>query len=218
MSYDLDQQMDFCHVSEDEPFDGVAQLEEFPGKENVSFKQLPPPDVEVYYPIGGGQHGTIPNPIVFWGMYEDIDRIDYPYTDKNWALMSKRMLNTLLSVQDFPHRTFPVNIVDDQFIGFEGEDKIFRVTTNQNFVIVQLTTHLDVFDWENSEYTLLEGVPGRVERAKKVVLKEPSEGFPPLFQIAAYESRLFVSHAGKTALEAAHITGTKFIPLEKVYF
>jgi hypothetical protein len=171
--------------------DCVAWLDKFPGCENVSFKLLPPPPAEVYYPIDGGQHGGLPQPLVFYGFNDKLEQIDYPYLDRDWSMMSKRMLNTLLAVRDFPHRAFPVVIKDP---------------------------HLDVFDWENSEYTVLEGVPGRVDYAKKVVLKEPKEGFPPLFRLAAYESRLFVSHAGKTAIAAAGITGATFIPLEKVIF
>jgi hypothetical protein len=203
-------------ADEEDVIDFAVWLDEFPGCENVSFKLLPPPGIEVYYPIGGGQYGTIPKPLVFYGYHRVINQIDYPYNDRQWAMMSKGMLHTLLSVRDFPHRAFPVEIIDVESASTIGGE--ISEIVNHDFVIVQLTTHLDVFDWEQSEYTLVKGTTDRVDRAKKVVFKEPEEGFPPLFQISVYKSRLFVSHAGKTVLENAGITGARFIPLEKVTF
>jgi hypothetical protein len=218
LKYDIDFQIENSGTIE-EDFEYNAWLIDFPGQENVCFTILSPPSAEVYFPVGNGRYGTLPNPVLFEALNEVLNKIDYIYNDRRWPLISKRMLHTLLSVRHFPHRTFPVEMLDAPV----GQDKDghwypFSGIVNHDFVIFQLLSREDVFDWERSDYLPHSKLIGRVQRARKIVLIESEEGLPPIFQLSAFEYRLFVSHAGKVALEAANITGARFIPIEKVSF
>jgi hypothetical protein len=123
------------------------------------------------------------------------------------------MLSVLLSVGSFSHQAIPVVMIDTE-VKYNEEIKKYAKSgaRNHNFSLVRIPVHLDVFDWENSVYKLDPDLPGRVELStvKKIVLKEPEEGFPPLFKLSAMPYALLVSAEAKTALENAGIRGTRF--------
>lgn len=126
---------------------------------------------------------------------------DFPYPNVSLPIMSKRMLQTLLSVREFPHQVIPVVMVANG-------------VANHDYVAVQLLEHLDVFDWENSVYEPHPLSTSFVTNVRKLVLKEPAEGFPSLFRISTLSTLLYTSAAARTALEAAGIQGVKFMKLE----
>jgi hypothetical protein len=134
---------------------------------------------------------------------------DFPYNRQGWPIMSKRMLETLLSVREFPHQVIPI-VMLDAFTPAEFEE-------NHDYVAVQLLEHQDVFDWEKSIYELDPEVPNCIKSTslEKIVLRTPPEGFPPLFRIGTASLRpdLYVSPEGKAALESAGIRGVNFVPL-----
>jgi hypothetical protein len=132
---------------------------------------------------------------------------DYPYNREGWPIMSKRMLETLLSVREFHHQVIPI-VMLDAFTPIEFEE-------NHDYVAVQLLEHQDVFDWGKSVYERDPELPNGVDSLEKLVLKELSEGLPPLFRIATtpLKNLLYVSAEGRTALEAAGIRGVNFIEL-----
>jgi hypothetical protein len=153
----------------------------------------------------------LPEGIEFDGDGERLLVSDYPYVKERWPIMSKRMLNTLLAVQDFPYQAIPV-IMKDIFVPPQFEE-------NHDFVAVQLLEHQDVFDWESS---VCESDPERSDiiiRLDSLVLRIPQGGLPPLFRIAAaipLETRLFVSAEVRSALEQTESKGIRFIDLEYV--
>jgi hypothetical protein len=133
---------------------------------------------------------------------------DYPYNREGWPIMSKRMLEALLSVREFPHQVIPIVMLSDHA---DSDEK------NYEFVAVQLLEHQNVFDWEKSIY---EPHSEKLNRFKfgsleKLVLKDPPGGLPPLFRIATtpLQTDLYVSAEGRTALEAIGIRGVNFVPL-----
>jgi hypothetical protein len=158
----------------------------------------------------------VPDGIEFMCVWEflqinDLSRTrvtDYPYNRQGWPIMSKRMLEALLSVQEFPHQVIPIVMLSDHADSDEE---------NHEFVAVQLLEHQDVFDWENSIYERDPEVPNCIESSslEKLVLRDPSGGFPPLFRIgtAPLQTKLYVSAEGRTALEAAGIRGVNFVQL-----
>jgi hypothetical protein len=139
-------------------------------------------------------------PIVLRGHDAIISTTDYPYTMPTLPIMSQQMLETLLRVGDFPYQILPVEIVS-----FEDVNVVYR-----QFVAVQLLEHLDVFDWVNSVYELDEHFPGELGDIEKLVLREPSEGFPPIFRVKKKETLLYVSAKARAALEQAEIKGVAF--------
>lgn len=144
-----------------------------------------------------------PERIEFETVGEYLFATDYPYTRPSWPIMSKRMLETLLSVGEFPHQVIPVVMLDTQLHDFQ---KIGAPPEEiHDFVAVQLLEHLDVLDWERSMCERHPTIPNTVEALsmQKLVLKEPEGGFPPLFRIASYRTQLYVSAFSRAALEKA---------------
>jgi hypothetical protein len=158
----------------------------------------------------------LPNHIEFMCVWEflqinDLSRTrvtDFPYNREGWPIMSKRMLEVLLSVREFPHQVIPIVMLSDHA---DSDEK------NYEFVAVQLLEHQDVFDWEQSVYKPHPEKPNRFKSGslEKLVLEEPPGGLPPLFRIATTPLRnlLYVSAEGRTALETAGIRGVNFIEL-----
>jgi hypothetical protein len=182
-----------------------ADLVKFPGWENV-----------------GGWQSTdrieVPDKIFFEANLRMLNQIDYPFNDVAWPIMSRRMLDALLSAGPFPHRLAPVIMLDDTVPADRRLDDSGNPrpgVADEQFGAVQLLEHADLLDWEKSKYLPDERTPGEVRMITRVVLKESAEP-PPLFRLSAKPRVLFVSAAAREALEAAHIHGVIYRSLEKV--
>jgi hypothetical protein len=180
-----------------------AYVVEWPEYREYSTKFMDPDDFD--FP----DHG-----VEFHGYESSLSDTDYPYANVSWPIMSKRMLNTLLNVKEFPHRTWDV-----PFVGFpdNAPELMLReglrggVRHDNEFVAVQLLEQLDIFDRENSTYKTYTAMPDEVMSIRKLVLKVPEEGLPPVFRLKVYPVQLYVSPEGRTALEAANIKGVRFV-------
>jgi hypothetical protein len=199
-AYEL--QPDAVHI-EDTSREYDAYIVEWPEYREYGLKFCHPRDFE--YP----SHG-----VEFHGYESSLSDTDYPYNDVGWPIMSKRMLNTLLSVKEFPHRTWDV-----PFVGFPDNAPVMMleeglrggVRHDNEFVAVQLLEHLNIFDWENSEYKMHRIFPDEISRIRKLVLKVPEEGLPPIFRLKVDPVFLYVSPEGRAALETANIKGVRFV-------
>jgi hypothetical protein len=164
---------------------------------------------------------NLPNPVEFDAIGDVFEIIDYPYTDVRWPIMSQRMLDTLLSVGNFRHRAYPLRMIDCQVIGHNKQDNssVISGIEYDDFFAVQVLEDLDIFDWEKSIYERDADAPHVLKDIEKLVLREPSEGFPPLFRVitSRLKARLYVSAEALTALEAASIRGVDFIQTENNY-
>ncbi|MBX3161335.1 MAG: hypothetical protein KF773_35560 [Deltaproteobacteria bacterium] len=179
-----------------------ATLVEFPGSNQVYFQSVCPLD--------------LPATIYFEANFETLKTIDYPLVSVPWPVMSKRMLEALRSAGEFEHRAVPVTMLDDTVEEkFDTDGKPRPGVANFNYVVVQLTKHLDAFDWERSEYTPVESAPDKVWSTTHLMLKDVP--LPPLFRLAAFRRPLFVSAEGRAALEKANVNGVKFIDSEDTY-
>jgi hypothetical protein len=180
-----------------------AYLVEFPGHLRHSTKFCRP--VEFDYPTHN---------VEFQGYESILRHTDYPFCDVGWPIMSKRMLNILLTVKNFPHR-----IWDIPFVGFPDNtsDALLEkglsggIRHDNEFVAVQLLEQLDIFDWENSVYEDGLVSPNTVSSIRELALKMPEEGLPPIFRLKVYPVHLYVSPEGRAALEAANIKGIRFM-------
>jgi hypothetical protein len=176
---------------------------EWPEYREYDFKFCHPKDFE--YP----SHG-----VEFQGYESFISDTDYPYNNVSWPIMSKQMLNTLLSVKEFPHRVWDV-----PFVGFpdNAPEELLRkglrdgVRHDNKFVAVQLLEHLDIFNRENSVYKDSKILPGAVKSIRKLALDVPRNGLPPIFRLKVSPVQLYVSPEGRDALEAANIKGIRFV-------
>jgi hypothetical protein len=179
-----------------------AYIVQWPEFLDYGLKFTDPDDFE--YPIHG---------VEFQGYESSLSDTDYPYNDVRWPIVSKKMLNTLLEVKEFPHRTWNV-----PFIGFPDnvsdamlEQKLSGGILHDEFVAVQLLEQLDIFDWENSVYEEGYFDSDTVSSIRKLVLHTPEDGLPPIFRLKVSSVPLFVSPEGRAALEAANIKGVRFI-------
>jgi hypothetical protein len=196
LTYDLD------HL-EDTPRERDAYLVEFPGHLGYRGKFSKPNDFE--YPTHN---------VEFQGYESSLSDTDYPFCDVRWPIMSKRMLNTLLTVRDFPHRTW-----DIPFVGFPDDtsDELLEkgiaggIRHDNEFVAVQLLEQLDIFDWENSVYRMHSIFPDEIDRIRKLILKVSEDGLPPIFRLKVDPIQFYVSPEGRAALESANIKGVRFV-------
>ena len=145
------------------------------------------------------------------GLMYHFEGIDYLYTEPKLPVMSKRMLSVLRSVRDFPHQAIPVTIEDVEVTFDSLPDSSGRVSTD--YVAVQLTEQLDIFDRKKSDYDVYDDDPDEIEYINKLVLKVPESGLPPIFKIIEDPIVMYVSPEAKTALEEAGITGIRFVDI-----
>jgi hypothetical protein len=147
----------------------------------------------------------IPEDIGFIRTRECLGSTDYPYIwePHGWPIMSRKMLDVLLSVGDFPHQVIPVI--------FKSEE---TKKLNDDYVILHLLELSDFLDLDRSVYTRrITVVAPKVEYigdVKLKVLREPAGGFPPIFRIKGDSIPLHVSAVAKQALEDAGIQGLEF--------
>jgi hypothetical protein len=155
---------------------------------------------------------VVPENITFVGLTPT----DYPYIDQvnDWPIMSKRMVEAILSVGDVSHQIVPLIFKDEEEV--ERADVVGDIipTLNRDYVLFQTLELLDVFDKERSIYTpepcdLWPGVVYLVN-IREVVLKEPESGFPSIFRVKGDPIPLYVSAKAKDALEKAGIQGLRF--------
>jgi hypothetical protein len=146
----------------------------------------------------------IPEDIPFIGVRKWLST-DYPYLLEpyGWPIMTRRMLDVLLSVGDFPHQVVPVI--------FKGEG---TRELNEDYVILQLLEMSDLLDMDKSVYTIKRSVADPevtfICDVKLKVLREPAGGFPPIFRINGSSISFHISAKAKQALENAGIQGLKF--------
>jgi hypothetical protein len=148
--------------------------------------------------------------ILAWNDKDNLSgQIDYPYLPDliSWPIMSVRMLDVLLSVGDFSHQVIPIIFTHIDGLLPSSEER-------HDFIILQLLEHFDGLDRNRTEYssTFDESDPEleRIDITGEMVLKEPPNGFPPIFRVKEDRVPLYVSTAAKEALEKAGIQGLDF--------
>jgi hypothetical protein len=191
-------------------------------------KRFPRGDIERYdamvYPQGSlepwdfitSSEYTGRIPIIFLGWLNRLPKTDFPYNSPDLPLMSWRMLEVLTRVGNFPHQAVPTQIVDFE-LQYEIEEYLgnqdFNTDTcNSNYFAVKLLEHLDVIDRERSEFErYVSDPPDLPPVVTRLVMREPDQGFPPLFRVDGDPVLLFVSPVAKEALEQANIKGIRFL-------
>jgi hypothetical protein len=181
----------------------AAELMKFPDWENTCGLVL----TEEY---------LLPQKVSFEANFQTISTMDFPYNDVRWPIMSERMLDILLSVKHFPHKSIPIVMINDSIMSkdrYQSNGLANDGVENHNFYAVQLTSSITALDYERSKYEsdLNSMLIIDVER---LILKEPREGFPPLFRISEYPAPLLVSSLGRLALESIEARGMIFTELE----
>ena len=186
----------------------------FDGHENSGFKN---PTIDYT--------DRVPPVIEFVGELSTLEWSDFPSISSSRLLMSRKMLDVLLSIQPFKYRIYPTRIysfgieelVRYQFDGTRTDYKVEEPSLyTDKFVIMQLAETTDFLD-ENK--TIIEGktVPesGRWYLSELSVehyeFTKDEKDLPPVF--AAENTPYFYTEAAVRALEANNIRGVKFNPV-----
>jgi hypothetical protein len=180
-----------------------AEIIPFEGLENVSSRLC-----------RTSENTPFPDLVEFYGLLKRIQETDFPVTSRYWPLISKRMLDVLISVGSFPHHAIPTRIIEgsigrrlDEDPRYDADGNLKPEFYNDDFVLLQLTEHIDALDLEKSEYEEYYSDINAVQGVDKYVFKEPRNGFPPIFRLAVEPAPLYITHDAKRALEAANIKG-----------
>src|SRR5688572_4007795 len=158
-----------------------------------------------------------PEKLFFTANFEVIPEYDYPTTDLSTPIVSIRMLDVLLNIRPFKIKTIPAIMIDDSYLKdqFDKNGKLKPdVPFIDQYVALQLKEYTEAFNKERSKYNESLIFPGKVGVIENLVLKEPSDGFPPLFKIKERMDLLLVSDETKKALEKAKIKGCEFKPVD----
>lgn len=156
----------------------------------------------------------LPEQIYLQANFKLIPKYDYPLTSLMVPILSNRMIE-VINLGEVNTRLIPVVMISDTYFDelFDSDNKLKpEVPVNTEYKIVQIMTYLKAFDYKNSEYEEDFILP--VGHINKLVLKNPKNGFPPIFRIEEKASEIFVSQKTKEALEAADIKGCVFEPVE----
>jgi hypothetical protein len=188
-----------------------AQVIPFAGFEQVSISMSDPSETVEF-----------PNPVEFQGLLSTMRQTDFPDIKEHWPVMSKRMVEVLESVGSFPHRVLPTRILDGD-IGrslaegsrrFDEQGNFKPEFYTDDYVLLQLTEHLDAMDLERSVYRRYDPEINSVSGLRKPFFKDIGREYPPIFRLSHCEVFLFISDAAKQALEAAGIRGLWLIDYE----
>ena len=183
-----------------------ASFEPFKGDDIIGFNML------------GEEEFVMPNVVYFRANFNTIPQnTDFPITDLTFPIISNRMITILENVKPFKKRVLKTIMVDDTYLGEYLNKKgevLDGVKIDSSYYGVQFLEFTDAFDKNNSIYKPMRSNPDMPGVIKKLVLKEPQNGFPSMFKIKENLSLTFISEEARIALESNHIKGCVFEEVE----
>ncbi len=191
-----------------------AELIYFDGYQNVGFEN-PAMDFT----------DKLPPVIEFVGNLEVMKWSDFAYTDQPYLVMSRKMLEVLLSIQPFQYRIYPTLIYSyeiDELVcsAFDGTRTDYHVEDpalfTDKFIIMQLAETIDVLD---EDKTIVKGKTARESDrwylsesyVEHYEFTKQEKDLPPVFTTP--KTPYFYTEAAVRALEANNIRGAEFRPI-----
>lgn len=121
------------------------------------------------------------------------------------------MVEILESVGSFPHNVLPARIIEgaigrrlsDKGSHYDEEGNLKPEYYTDDYVLLQITEHLDAMDLDRSEYDEYDADVNLVTFIDKFMFKDIGHDYPTIFRLIHCPTRLFISEAAKEALEAA---------------
>jgi hypothetical protein len=161
----------------------------------------------------------IPEPILYSGYFSILKSVDFPVAENYWLVMSKKMLDVLKGEGMYSYEEFNTTVIDSRVSKehwYDSEGNLRNEIKLESFVTIQLTDHLDIFDYDKSTYTLGHDSAGTpyIDKVTEYVFNIPTTGLPPLFHVKDLPITLFISNQARAALKNAGITGVKYYSLE----
>jgi len=168
--------------------DGDGEIDEFPGYEDIMFERT--------------DQIKLPEIPTCLADLKTLKKTDFPCCTPLWPVMSKKMINTLLKIKQFPHKIFPILMVDQ-----------LTNQINEDYVIVHLLDHLDIIDHDKSIIKTSNDLKWYITEIDKLRLKNVNN-LPPLFRLYQHPIELLVSSDARSALINEGINGIKYISLD----
>jgi hypothetical protein len=211
-----------------------AQLIYFEGYQDVGFEN---PEIDYT--------DRVPPVIEFVGNLEVMKWSDFPWTDQPYLVMSRKMLDVLLSIQPFKYCIYPTLIYSyeiDELVryAFDGTRTDYHVEDpslfTDKFIIMQLAETIDVLDEDNivldSRILKLPGVPNIKNPSETITAAEIDLWYFPNSYVKHYEfnreekdlppvfttskTSYFFTEAAVCALKANNIRGVEFCPIPQL--
>ncbi len=135
------------------------------------------------------------------------------------------MLEVLESVGSFPHRVLPTRIFEGDIGRSLAEgDRRFDEQGNfkpefytDDYVLLQMTEHLDAMDLERSVYKRYDPETSSVSGLRKPIFKDIGQDYPPIFRCIHSPVSLYVSDQARQALEVSRVKGLRLFNHETGY-
>jgi hypothetical protein len=205
-----------------------AELIYFDGYRNIGFEN---PEIDYT--------NKVPSVVEFVGNLEAMKWSDFPYTDRPYLIMSRKMLDVLLSIQPFKYRIYPTLMYSyeiDELVrsALDGTRTDYHVEDpslfTEKFIIMQLAETIDVLDEDNiildSRILKLPGAPEIKNPKETITAAETGLWYFPDSYVKHYEftreekdlppvfttskTSYFFTEAAVHALEANNIRGVEF--------
>jgi hypothetical protein len=139
---------------------------------------------------------------------------DYPVVDDDLVVMSNRMISILSSTKGLNVKLFSTILLDDTYIvdnRFDDDGNLKpEIPVITDFSLIQIMDILKVFDFEMSDFRPLKSNPDFPGIVKKMVLREPRGGFPPIFRLFEKPTTVVISEVVKEELTKHGIKGCVF--------
>lgn len=157
--------------------------------------------------------------LCFDANFSHVPEFDFPFTDSGIFIISKKVKKIFNKFINFNFYEVPVIMFDDTCL----ENRFLingtindSIPINQDYVALRFPKLVSYLDFENSVYIRPEDKVKRNGRGlKKIVLKEPQEGFPAIFRTIEKSTLIIVREDLKISLEAHNVKGCFF---EEVHF
>ncbi len=167
----------------------------------------------------------VPPVIEFVGNLEVMKWSDFPWTDQPYLVMSRKMLDVLLSIQPFKYRIYPTLIYSyeiDELVrsALNGTRTDYHVEDpslfTDKFIIMQLAETIDVL---NEDKTIIKGKTARQSGewflseydVEHYEFNKAEKDLPSVFK--ASKTPYFFTEAAVRALKANNIRGVEFRPI-----
>src|SRR3989339_263666 len=171
--------------------------------------------------LTGISKDPLPNILYLQANFNVISKkTDFPIIDVGFPVLSKRMISILLKIKNFSHRVIETVMIDDTYFGQLFDEKgllLSNVPINKEYSALQILEYTNAFDYENSDFKPLRSNPNMPGVIKRLILRRPNNGFPPIFKIIEKSSDLFLSEEPKDSLLENDIKGCVFTPIDVNY-
>jgi len=149
----------------------------------------------------------IPDTVTF--TTENAERLmnaNFPFVDASLDVLSAPLIETIQSVGPINCKLTPAHFIDEHG----------NTVNDDNFKVIYSNEHCDCFDYEQSDYDIRDWSSAPQDRVtdrmrklagvvRKLMLREPENGFPPYFRVLADPLNLYISEACYNAIiDAGH--------------